>query len=238
MELASMLAGDRFTDRPASVCPIIGSILRLYNDNIDDRRRQDLYRFAADAVGTRGDYALALRRAEAALAWARETRCGGARRSPVRRQRAIEPSPDSGPDEIAYYVVGSLRFGGARLWPGDRPSDNSHRAILDLVDRLIAFEPELRELPDTVEVPEQQPIAAFVERGSEAILDEEIAAEQELLGGGAEPTLREPPARTELDQPLGTRSSSLKLAVRACELACAAGLVAVAVKPILVGGRR
>ena len=53
MELASMLAGEDFTDRPASVCPVIAAFLRAYNDAIDDRRRQDLYRYASAAVGTR-----------------------------------------------------------------------------------------------------------------------------------------------------------------------------------------
>jgi hypothetical protein len=32
MELASMLAGEPFTDRPASVCPVIAAFLRTYND--------------------------------------------------------------------------------------------------------------------------------------------------------------------------------------------------------------
>src|ERR1700748_1008376 len=71
MELASMLAGDRFGDRPVSVCPVIGAILRAYNDNVDDGRRQDLYRFAADAVDTRRDYHVQRRRADTALEWAR-----------------------------------------------------------------------------------------------------------------------------------------------------------------------
>jgi hypothetical protein len=43
MELASMLAGEPFSDHPQAVCPVIGSFLRAYNDRIDDRRRQDLY---------------------------------------------------------------------------------------------------------------------------------------------------------------------------------------------------
>ena len=42
MELASMLAGEPFNDHPRSVCPVIGSFLRAYNDRIDDGRRQDL----------------------------------------------------------------------------------------------------------------------------------------------------------------------------------------------------
>src|ERR1700757_1053138 len=70
MELASMLSGERFCDRPRSVCPVIGAILRVYNDNVDDRRRQDLYRFAADAVDTRRDYHVQRRRADMALEWA------------------------------------------------------------------------------------------------------------------------------------------------------------------------
>ena len=42
MELASMLAGEQFTDHPWSVCPVVGSFLRAYNDAIDDDRRQDV----------------------------------------------------------------------------------------------------------------------------------------------------------------------------------------------------
>ncbi len=55
MELASMLAGEEFTDAPAAVCPILAAFMRAYNDAVDDDRRQDLYGFAARAVGTGGD---------------------------------------------------------------------------------------------------------------------------------------------------------------------------------------
>ena len=48
-----MLAGERFTDAPASVCPVIRDFLRSYNDRIDDGRRQDLYACAAAIVGSR-----------------------------------------------------------------------------------------------------------------------------------------------------------------------------------------
>ena len=53
MELASMLAGEGFTDAPPSVCPVIRDFLRSYNDRIDDERRQDLYACAAVVVGSR-----------------------------------------------------------------------------------------------------------------------------------------------------------------------------------------
>ncbi len=58
MELASMLAGERFTDHPRSVCPTVGALLRAYNDALGDGERQDLFNFAADAVGTRHGYDL------------------------------------------------------------------------------------------------------------------------------------------------------------------------------------
>src|SRR4051794_35620690 len=75
VELASMLAGEPFSDRPASVCPVIAAFLRSYNDHVDDARRQTLYRFAAMAVGTRAEDSIARLRAERCLYWARET-CG------------------------------------------------------------------------------------------------------------------------------------------------------------------
>jgi hypothetical protein len=49
MELASMLADRTFSDHPQSACPVIAAFLRSYNDHVDDRRRQDLYRYAARA---------------------------------------------------------------------------------------------------------------------------------------------------------------------------------------------
>jgi hypothetical protein len=54
MELASMLAGERFSDHPRSVCPVIGRYLRALNDGLDDERRQGLYALAAAVVGTSG----------------------------------------------------------------------------------------------------------------------------------------------------------------------------------------
>ena len=53
MELASMLAGERFGDRPRCVDPVIGAFLRAFNDRLADRERQRLDPDAALAVGTR-----------------------------------------------------------------------------------------------------------------------------------------------------------------------------------------
>lgn len=63
MELASLLAEERFSDCPISVCPVIGGFLRPYNDGVDDDRRQDLYAVAARVVGTTGGARVRRRRA-------------------------------------------------------------------------------------------------------------------------------------------------------------------------------
>ena len=82
LEVASMLAGERFTDHPASVCPVIGAFLRMYNDSVDDVRRQDLYRYASAVVGSRSDpsvhgaRAAHLTQTAAALRTARRLRWG------------------------------------------------------------------------------------------------------------------------------------------------------------------
>jgi hypothetical protein len=140
LELASMLAGDRFGDRPVSVCPVIGAILRAYNDNVDDRRRQDLYHFAADAVGTRRDYRVQRHRADAALDWAlaRYRERGGTLLAP--------PDPEGVRDEIGYYVVGALvGHGTAR----GRWSDDEHAAMIALLENLIEIDaPALEAVVD------------------------------------------------------------------------------------------
>lgn len=122
-----MLAGERFGDRPVSVCPVIGSILRVYNDNVDDRRRQDLYRFAADSVDTRRDYHVQRRRADAALGWA------GSRYGAGEGTLLAPPDPEGPRDEIAYYVVGALGRRG-------RWSDEDHTAVVALVEELIEID--------------------------------------------------------------------------------------------------
>src|SRR5437588_12579468 len=69
MELASMLAGESFSDHPRSVSRPIASFLRGYNDLIDDRRRGDLYRYAALTVGTTSSPAVENARIARLLAW-------------------------------------------------------------------------------------------------------------------------------------------------------------------------
>ena len=70
VELASMLAGERFSDHPRSVCPVIASFMRTLNDELDDGRRRELLPYASLIVGTRGTRASRARRAQLSLRWA------------------------------------------------------------------------------------------------------------------------------------------------------------------------
>jgi hypothetical protein len=64
IELASMLAGERFSDHPKSVCPVIAAFVRPYNDRVGPLLRNDLYEIAAMVVGTTGERELRRARAE------------------------------------------------------------------------------------------------------------------------------------------------------------------------------
>src|SRR4051794_22585916 len=72
MELSSMLAGEPFSDRPQCVCPVVAAFLRAYNDGLDDHRRQDLFRFASAAVGSRSTLAIQGARGRMCLLWAHD----------------------------------------------------------------------------------------------------------------------------------------------------------------------
>jgi hypothetical protein len=71
VELASMLAGEAFTDRPRNVSPVVAAFLRGYNDGVGDRRRQDLYPLAAEIVGSRAAADVEEARIRRCRAWAR-----------------------------------------------------------------------------------------------------------------------------------------------------------------------
>jgi hypothetical protein len=72
IELASMLAGDRFSDHPPSVCPVIAGFLRGYNDLVPEDELAELYPVAARVVGSAGPRSVRRDRARRLLEWARE----------------------------------------------------------------------------------------------------------------------------------------------------------------------
>ncbi len=128
MELASMLAGEPFSDHPASVCPVVGSFLRAYNDSIGDERRQDLYAYASQVVGTRGSLEIQRERAERLTSWAiamHERRW--TRFLPLSRLRAIGLRRQPSVHAIGTYAVHTI----------PKHTDQTHAEVLALIDRLL-----------------------------------------------------------------------------------------------------
>ena len=130
MELASMLAGESFTDHPDSVCPVVGSFLRAYNDSVDDERRQDLYRYASATVGSRRSEAIHRARADHLARWVSDM-------LPKRFWRSLLPSfasVVSGVSTSQFETVGAWAVRSIR-----KHTDHTHRAALRLVDELLAM---------------------------------------------------------------------------------------------------
>jgi hypothetical protein len=67
MELASMLAGEPFSDDPDCACPVISAYMRTWNDGLPYAERQKLKPYAARAVGTRAGGDTTRRRIERSL---------------------------------------------------------------------------------------------------------------------------------------------------------------------------
>jgi hypothetical protein len=127
MELVSMLGGEPFSDHPASVSPVIGSLLRAYNDSIDDVRRQDLYAYAARVVDSRGSAELEQRRVEHVTAWMSKPDSRRFRLRLPARLRAVSPKPPL--DVLGASAVRSLRS----------HDDRTHARMLALVEELLAM---------------------------------------------------------------------------------------------------
>ncbi|MEX1141337.1 MAG: hypothetical protein WD993_00170 [Thermoleophilaceae bacterium] len=139
MELTSMLAGERFSDQPKSACPVVAAFLRAYNDLVDSERRQDLYAYAAKAVGSRSPRRTARERARLC----RELI--GARRKPSRWLR-IGPIRSPWAGHLAGVAAARSRDPGA------------HRQALAFVDRLLDIQPvPAAALPDSFDVGEHTP---------------------------------------------------------------------------------
>lgn len=85
VELASLLAGEEFSDRPECVCPVIGAFLRAWNDRAAYADRQRLRPYAERVIGSRASAEITRQRRELCLEW------GGAdlSRGRARRTAAI-----------------------------------------------------------------------------------------------------------------------------------------------------
>lgn len=129
MELASMLAGERFTDHPRAACPVIAGVLRLCNDLIDDDGRQELIPYASAVVGTRARGPVVRRRAERCIEWAQS------RGTKPPRWHGLGPT--SRANTAIRTVAACWRFGGHKTEP---------REFMALVDELLAIDNSTAEL--------------------------------------------------------------------------------------------
>jgi hypothetical protein len=128
MELASMLAGESFSDRPASTSPVIAAFLRTYNDGVDDERRQDLYPLASLIVGTAGSRAVERERMSRCLEFA----CSlGAGAPSGRAAIGVASAEGSG----SWAALAALRHG---------PSTVTHGRVVEFVRELVAVRAEAR----------------------------------------------------------------------------------------------
>jgi hypothetical protein len=130
MELASMLAGESFTDHPASVCPVIGSFLRAYNDSVDDDRRQDLYSYASKVVGSRSSALVQRARADRLAEWASEMHSR-------RWTRLLVPPPLRAIGRRRQPPVDAL--GSHAVHAIAKHTDATHAAAMALIEELLAI---------------------------------------------------------------------------------------------------
>jgi hypothetical protein len=155
VELASMIAGEPFTDRPQSVCRIIAALLRSYNDMVRGSRRQDLYRLASDVIGTRADRRVEEARVRHCVAALEEL---DELRSQSLLWRLRTPAPAQLRGLLETSLGGANRHeefmaAVARVLVGG--GECGHERALALVDELVAIGAQ-----DTAAVPTGVPVTA------------------------------------------------------------------------------
>jgi hypothetical protein len=72
VELASMLAGEPFSDHPRAVCPVIAAFMRTVNDSLPESELGALRPYAPAIVGSRGGRRQRRSRARRCARWAAE----------------------------------------------------------------------------------------------------------------------------------------------------------------------
>src|SRR5918994_5644351 len=81
VELASVLAGEEFSDHPRCVCDVIAGFLRTWNDRAGHFDRQRLVPYASRIIGSRAEREVTRMRRDICLSWAGAHPHGG----PLRR---------------------------------------------------------------------------------------------------------------------------------------------------------
>ena len=69
LEAVAWLVGEKHSDHPACVSPVLGAFCRSWNDSLDDVNRQKLKPYLVRLIGTAGDAARDQRRSWMAMDW-------------------------------------------------------------------------------------------------------------------------------------------------------------------------
>ena len=139
VELASVLAGEPFSDHPESVCPVIAAFVRTYNDRVDAQRRQDLVPYAARIVGTRGDRDTERTRAVRCAAWALAQRQGLADHAGLRRLAGAHGG------RLRSTRTRAAAFAARSTGP---LTDDVHAAVLALLGEIAGLGSPCNAVPD------------------------------------------------------------------------------------------
>ena len=126
-----MLAGEPFSDHPQSVSPVIGALLRSYNDSVGDTARQELYAYASGVVGSRAPNRVEQARAERLITWTIELQRTRSSRWLLRCRLWTGDSVQQA-DVFAAVGVHSL----------SRMRGRDQTEVLTLVDELLSIGPE------------------------------------------------------------------------------------------------
>jgi hypothetical protein len=140
VELASMLAGDRFSDSPRTACAAVAAFVRGYNDAIDDNRRQDLFAIAALLVGSSSTQEETHARMWRLISFARDLR--------PRRLGVLGPRLSYEDDLVKCESAGRHVAKVARHHP------RVHAEALDLLQALLAEPVVVPVMPEAPEAPE------------------------------------------------------------------------------------
>jgi hypothetical protein len=142
VELASAVAGERFSDRPRCVCKVIAAFLRAWNDRAGYADRQRLAPYAARIVDTRASRRVTRLRRDVCLIWAGVDVNAGPLRSLAARLRARLRI-------LVYIGVRPALFlneGAGELAARALFAEHGEDIAFAMLDRLLAVDEDLDEV--------------------------------------------------------------------------------------------
>ena len=153
MELASYLAGERWSDHPRCTHPLLAALARDVNDHVSDDARQRLAPLIPDVIGLNGDDPrvdawISLAAARAALPIASAERQGVMAVSVLRCERVLNELEGRPPDYVSPFTLqvlaevpeatrwarkfGQMGWGGARSFTRRSAPAIVHSAVVGI----------------------------------------------------------------------------------------------------------